>query len=785
MNAQPFNQNWQFWKQGCADKQTVTLPHDAMIHEERQPNGVGGSAHGFFPGGIYVYEKTFTAPAEWADKTVSIEFEGVYRNATVAINGKNAGGRVYGYVPFTVCADNLLNYGGENTITVTVDNSQLPNSRWYSGSGIYRPVNLIVGNKTHIHWQGVQISTITYKPAKIRVDTKATGGEIAVEILDGSKVVASGTGASMELDIPDAKLWSDEMPYLYTCHVTLTENGQIVDEVTERFGIRNIEWNPKGLFINGKETLLRGGCYHHDNGILGAATFDKSEERRVRIMKEAGFNALRSSHNPTSRAMLEACDKYGMYLIDETWDMWYSHKSKFDYAADFEQDWRADVCAMVERDFNHPSVILYSIGNEVSEPAQEKGVKLAKEMVAYIHSLDGNRAVTGGMNLMIISRSAKGNGVYKEDGGRDDSGKQNAMGGMSSTMFNMITSMVGPGMNKGANGKKADAVTSPVLDALDIAGYNYASGRYPLEGKAHPHRVIFGSETFPQDICKNWQMVKKYPYLVGDFMWTAWDYLGEAGIGAWAYTPDGKAFDKPYPWLLADVGALDLLGNPNGELFLAQAAWGLLKAPAIAVQPVNHPGVKPAKSVWRGTNALPSWSWQGCGGNRAVVEVYADAASIALLLNGKSLGRKKVRDCRAVFKTKYAPGTLTAVAYGADGRELSRSELESATGTIRLLAEPEEAAVKAGDVVYIPVCLVGDNGVVESNADRKLTATVEGGELLAFGSANPRTEEHYDSGSFTTYYGRALAILRAGQSGTVTLSVSDGKQTATAAVAVK
>lgn len=785
MNSNPFNQNWKFRKQGREETQTVTLPHDAMIHERREPNGAGGSAHGFFPGGIYVYEKNFTAPAEWADKTVFIEFEGVYRNSIVSINGKSVGGRAYGYVPFRICADALLNYGGENTITVTVDNSQLPNSRWYTGSGIYRPVNLIVGNKTHIEWQGVRVSTISYQPARIKVETESNGGEAVVEILDGDKVVASGQGSSLELDIPDAKLWSDETPYLYTCYVTLAEHGQVVDEVTQRFGIRKVEWNSKGLFINGKETLLRGGCYHHDNGILGAATFDKSEERRVRIMKEAGFNALRSSHNPTSRAMLEACDKYGMYLMDETWDMWYSHKNKFDYASNFEKNWREDIRSMIERDFNHPSVILYSIGNEVSEPAQEKGVKLAKEMVEYIHSLDHNRAVTGGINLMIISRSAKGKGIYKEDGGRDDGGKQNAMGGMNSTMFNMITSMVGPGMNKGANGKKADAVTSPVLDALDIAGYNYASGRYPLEGKAHPDRVIFGSETFPQDIYKNWQMVKKYPYLVGDFMWTAWDYLGEAGIGAWSYTPDGKAFDKPYPWLLADVGALDLLGNPNGELFLAQAAWGLLKKPAIAVQPVNHPGIKPAKSVWRGTNALPSWSWQGCEGNKAIVEVYADATTVELLLNGKSLGKKKIKDCKAIFKTKYAPGTLTAVAYDAGGQELSRNELKSASGSIRLVAEPEETAVKAGNIVYIPISLVGQNGVLERNADCKLTAAVENGELLAFGSANPRTEERYDSGNFTTYYGCAMAIVRAGQAGTVTLSVKNENQTATAAIEVK
>lgn len=804
MKRQLFNDKWIFYKQGSTDRQEVTLPHDAMIHEKREPNGAGGSAHGFFPGGVYVYEKTFTAPAEWEDKTVSLLFEGVYRNSVVEINGKKAGGCCYGYIPFMVCADGMLHYGGENIVKVTVDNSELPNSRWYSGSGIYRPVSLIIGGKTHIRWQGVQISTLSYKPARIQVRTKAVGGEVSVEILDGGKVIAAGTETvsgvqtgspeaavpaerevTMDFEIPGAKLWSDETPHLYTCRVTLTEGGEIADEVTETFGIRKIEWSNQGLYVNGKETLLRGGCFHHDNGILGAATYAASEERRVRIMKEAGFNALRSSHNPTSTALMEACDRYGMYLMDETWDMWYSHKSKYDYAGDFMDCYKEDIRAMVERDFNHPSVILYSIGNEVSEPAQEKGVRLAREMVDYIHSLDGNRAVTGGINLMIISRSAKGNGIYKEEGGRDDEGKQNKMNGMSSTMFNMITSMVGPGMNKGANGKKADAVTSPVLDVLDIAGYNYASGRYPLEGRAHPDRVVFGSETFPQDIYKNWQMVKHYPYLVGDFMWTAWDYLGEAGIGAWAYTPDGKSFDKPYPWLLADVGALDLLGNPNGELFLAQAAWGLLRKPAIAVRPVNHPGVRPAKSVWRGTNAIPSWSWRGCEGNPAVVEVYTDAASVELYVNGRSVGKKKVKEGRAVFKTKYVPGVLTAVASDASGREISRSELRSASEKLRVMAEPEEKSITVGDIVYIPVNITDDKGIVECNEDRKLSVTVTGGELLAFGSANPRTEERYDSGSFTTYYGRAMAVVRADREGTITLTATDGKITGKAEVEVR
>ena len=384
---------------------------------------------------------------------------------------------------------------------------------------------------------------------------------------------------------------------------------------------------------------------------------------------------------------------------------------------------------------------------------------------------------------MIISSAKKGKGIYEEEGGgRDESGDK-AMQGMNSTLFNMVTNMVGTGMNKAANSKKADEATSPLLDSLDMAGYNYASGRYPLEGKAHPDRLIFGSETFPQDIAKNWEMVKKYPYLVGDFMWTAWDYLGEVGLGAWGYTPDSKGFNKPYPWLLADTGALDILGDPNGELFMAQAAWGLLDAPRIAVQPVNHPGVKPAKMVWRGTNAIPSWSWKDCEGNKAVIEVYINSPMVELFLNGKSLGKKKVKECKAVFKTKYQPGELKAVAYDSAGSPVGTGILSSATGDTRIAVKPEKENVKSGEIVYVDVSMVGDNGVVESNADRKLTVNVTGGKLLAFGSANPRTEERFDSGSYTTYYGKALAVVQVEDS-EVTVTVTDGVKTGAASIAV-
>ena len=304
--------------------------------------------------------------------------------------------------------DKTNDYGAENTLSVVADNSKLPNSRWYTGSGIYRPVWLHIGGEQHVEYQGVKITTVSINPAKIKVETKSTDN-ISVEILDSDTVVAAGSGAVCEIEIPNAKLWSDVAPNLYTCRVTVGE-----DVVEEKFGIRTIEWSPKGLFINGKKTLLRGGCVHHDNGIVGAATYDESEWRRVRILKEAGFNAIRSAHNPTSRAMLEACDYYGMYMMDETFDTWYNRKNKYDYGCDFEECWAEDTAAMVNRDYNHPSVIMYSIGNEVAEPGEAKGLDYGKKQVELIHSIDSTRPVTCGLNLMVMSRAAKGQGIYQD-----------------------------------------------------------------------------------------------------------------------------------------------------------------------------------------------------------------------------------------------------------------------------------------------------------------------------------------------------------------------------------
>ena len=498
MQKMVFNNHW------TCNGTPVTLPHDAQITEKRGAD-VSNGGHGYFPGGVYTYEKTFTAPAEWEGKMILVEFEGVYKNATVSLNGKELCFHPYGYTGFFVVLDGL-HIGESNTLTVVADNSRLPNSRWYSGSGIYRPVWLYLCEKDGLRPESVKISTVSVNPATIRVILPVSA---KVEIFDGDTLVSEGEGSRLTMQISNAILWSAETPHLYTARITAGE-----DDVFEvPFGIRQITWSNKGLFINGKETLLRGGCVHHDNGILGAATYAESEERRVRILKENGFNAIRSSHNPASKALLDACDRLGMYVMDETFDLWYNRKNPYDYGCDFNDWWEQDTASMIERDFNHPSVILYSIGNEVAEPHEQKGIDAGRRMVELCHKLDSTRPVTCGVNLMIIGRAAKGQGIY-QDGEQKTAGgnpKKEKEGQNASLAFNIMASFVGTGMNKGGNSKKVDALTTPFVDSLDIAGYNYGSGRYPLEEKAHPNRVVFGSETFPQDIWKNWQMVKKYP----------------------------------------------------------------------------------------------------------------------------------------------------------------------------------------------------------------------------------------------------------------------------------
>lgn len=767
-----FNKNWKFRKAGTDRPwRKLCLPHDAMLEEKRDPKCESGSAGVYFPGGIYEYEKEMEVSAEWADKKITIEFEGIYGKSEIWVNERYVGKIVYGYTEARFDLTDYLYFGAGNKIYVRVDNHEMPNSRWYTGSGIYRPVTLYVQDQIHIQLHGIKVNTISYNPARIAVSVAHARGYAEIQILDGECVIAAAKGDEAEITLPGAKLWDDETPDLYRCRVFLTDGDKVVDTQESIFGIRMVEWSPQGLFINGKETLLRGGCLHHDNGIVGACAYDESEERRVRIMKENGFNAIRSAHNPCSRAMLDACDKLGMYVMDETWDMWYQHKSKYDYATEFMDNYKEDIRTMVEKDYNHPSVIMYSIGNEVSEPAKTEGKELAKEMIELCHKLDGSRAVTAGINLMIIANAAKGKEMYHAEGGINteaagdiggdgQSAQMPDMSRMDSTMFNSMTQMVGSNMNHSADGEEADCATSPILDMLDIAGYNYASGRYTMEGKAHPDRLILGSETFPHEIGNNWKMVKQYPYLIGDFMWTAFDYLGEAGIGAWSYSADAMGFEKPYPWLAGGAGVIDLTGNPDGEALYARTVWGKNDEVLLAVTPANHPGEEVIKSAWRGTNAIPSWSWRGCEGNAVTVEAYTEAPHIRLYLNEALLAEKDTTDCKAIFEAEYRPGVLKAVGTDEEGNEIMTGMLKSAAGNLQLSIQPEKEYVQPGEILYVAINICDKDGIVESNADELISIEVQGGELLGFGSARQRTEESFLDKEATACYGRTLAAVR-------------------------
>ena len=388
------NLNW-----SCNGK-PVNLPHDAMLEEKRDSSCRNGVNSGYFPGGKYTYEKTFEIADGDMGKKLVLHFEGVYQNCAVTVNDRKAGAHKYGYTAFDVDISDMVQ-AGENHLRVEVDNSLEPNCRWYSGSGIYRPVTLLVDEL-----DAPKIITKSYDPAIIRVEADAD----TVEILDGDKTAASG--APGEIVIPNARLWSAETPNLYTC--VIRKDGK---EWRGSFGIRLLEWDAKkGLRVNGKRILLRGGCIHHDHGVLGACDFRDAEYRRISILKENGFNALRIAHNPASQITLNICDELGMYVMNETFDGWYVPKTYHDYARWFDAEWKNDIAAMVNAAFNHPSVIMYSHGNEVSETASQKGAAACRMLTDYIHILDSSRPVTAGVNVLLNVYTMLGIGVYKDKG---------------------------------------------------------------------------------------------------------------------------------------------------------------------------------------------------------------------------------------------------------------------------------------------------------------------------------------------------------------------------------
>ena len=756
----------------------VNLPDDAMIYEKRSKDSKTGGSGGYFMPGKYTYKKSFKLPENHIGKRIVLECEGVYQNSHVILNGEEIYFRPYGYTNYFVDLSDRLKNDRDNDITIIADNSFAPNSRWYSGSGIYREVALWVGEKESIAPEGIKICTLSRDLVEIKTELLGTSEGIITEILilDEDKVVASGSGPDCQIRIPDAVNWSEKNPKLYQCKVNLIKDGKVIDSASEKFGVRTVFWNGRGLFINDENVLLRGACIHHDNGILGACCFADAEYRRVRQLKEAGFNAIRSAHNPLSKAMLRACDELGMYVMDETFDMWFIKKNVGDYGGDtFSKWWRIDVKQMIDKDYSHPSVIMYSIGNEISDFGSAQGQEMCQEMSSYIRRLDPSRAITSGCNIMLAALVAKGKGMYGE--GKDKS-NDTMDSAPTSEFFNAIMSRMGVLMEFATKGKDADKIVEKTSCYLDIPGYNYAGMRYRKEAKLYPDRPFVGSETLCQRLFYNWGLVKKIPQLVGDFMWTGYDYLGEAGIGSVRYV-DKKTKKPAEPGLvvLGGPGVIDITGMSHPEVQWNKLIWDLDDAPEIAVEPMNMADYQTGIPGWRTTDGVASWSWERCQNAANKVTVYAKGAKAELYVNGKKIGTRAIKENKAIFKkVTYIPGEIKTVILDDNGKEIASKKLKSATGATSVAASADKTSLRANgqDLCFVDINLVGENAVLRSNDDAKVTVTINGPAILqGFGSARPCFTENYYSATHTTYRGHALAVIRAGyEPGEVTVTVS-------------
>jgi beta-galactosidase len=809
MRRTAFNDGWQFRQKAnpfaelagaTAPYQDVRLPHDAMIGRDRSPGLEPATA--YFPGGVYQYRKRFTDPERPDGGRAVLEFEGVYRDAMVYLNGALAGSHAYGYTGFTVDLTGLL-VPGENTLLAEARSHQ--DSRWYTGAGIYRPVWLWTGGPVRIAVDGVTVTTpdidaeraIAEVAVTVESDSPvlrtvvlrvhvtgpdgaiAAAGEVPVTIRPRSSAVAR-----QRLVIESPALWGPASPSLYTAVAELAEGDAViggapvdsapvdsapVDNATATFGIRRLQLDPRrGLRVNGEPVKLRGACVHHDSGILGAATFPAAEDRRVRLLKAAGFNAIRSAHNPASTALLAACDRHGVLVIDEAFDMWQSGKSGFDYSLGFQANWERDIEAMVAKDRNHPSVIMYSLGNEIIEAGTPAGAATGRDLAEKVRALDPARFVTNGVNgLLAAMDDVRAQLAEHRKAAAEDAG------------INTLMNAVGELMARVATMPAVTTRTAESFGVLDVAGMNYLQGRYELDRGLFPNRVIVGTETAPPEIDRLWRLVLGNAHVLGDFTWTGWDYLGEVGVGRAQYLAPGDmpSFEAAYPWIAAWTGDLDITGTRRPASYYREIVFGLRNAPYIAVQRPEHHGKAAMLGQWSWTDSTGSWTWPGFEGKPVVVEVYSAADEVELLLNGRSAGRAPAGEAhrfRAAFDLTYQPGTLEAIAY-RDGNVHARATLATAAGPLTLTATADcgELPADGRDVAFVEVTLADAHGTVATGADRLLTATVTGpGELAAFGSGRPCTEEGYQAGIHTTFDGRALAVIRATGPGDLTLEVS-------------
>lgn len=778
-----FNEGWKFIRDsltgaeqpGYDDSQwlALDLPHDWSIAdlpgEDTQDqigpfskSSPGARSTGFVLGGTAWYRKHFKLDKADAGKTAILRFDGVYMESEVWVNGKPAGNHVYGYTPFWFDITPFLNKTGkDNVIAVKVNNTGR-NSRWYSGSGIYRNVHLTITDPVHISIWGVHVTTpeISANSSDINLEVtvqndadKAIDALISVRIIAPDATVAGKAEGSVKINtreksvfrnkivVEEPVLWSVSSPGIYLAEVTVNAGDKIIDQYIQSFGIRYIEVSAeKGFLLNGEPLELKGGCMHHDNGLLGSAAFDRAEERRVEIMKANGFNAIRTSHNPPSEAFLNACDRQGMLVIDETFDMWERPKNPQDYHLFFKDWWKKDVEAMILRDRNHPSVIFWSIGNEIPERADTSGIRIAKSIISYIKQMDTTRPFTNAIN--------------------------------------------------GLRGNTWDA-TAGAFELLTVGGYNYRLNQYEPDHEMFPDRIMMGTESFPMEAFENWQQVEKHPYVIGDFVWTGMDYLGEVAIGRSQYiSPDQQRLPRtgmppaggmpasgpppnmantysrpsPWPWFDAWCGDIDIAGGKKPQMAYKDILWGNSKLEMNVHAPIPEGKIE-SISRWGWSDEWPSWNWKGNEGKPLQVRIFTKADNVRLELNGKVIGEKAVSvDTKyiAVFDVPYQSGELKAIAY-ENGREIAVKAIKTsgeAVG-IRLVADRSSIRADRNDLAFVTIEAIDENGQVVSDAAIKVKLTLTGnGELAASGNAGPNDMESVNKPVVKTFNGKAQAIIR-------------------------
>jgi beta-galactosidase len=721
----------------------VDLPHDWSIEdlpETGSPfsrDAISQVSGGFTTGGTAWYRKELDLPGLLQGRILRVLFEGVYMNAEVYLNGYRLGDHPYGYTSFWFDITPYVRFGEKNILAVKVRNEG-ENSRWYSGSGIYRHVWMIASDPVHLDIWGTSITTpaVSDQTARVIVSSrvlqmgkKNAGVRMTVTLLNpaGAEVarretalsVAAGDTAKIEqeLEVPTPVLWDPDHPALYNARVELFADGRPCDAETIPFGIRTFSFSAdQGFMLNHKPLKLKGGCFHHDNGPLGSKAYDRAEERKVELLKASGFNAVRCSHNPPSPAFLDACDRLGMLVMDEAFDMWDQEKNPADYHLYFGKWWKRDLENMVVRDRNHPSVILWSIGNEIPNRHTREVVALAGELASFVRTLDPTRPVTSAVNDLKPDKD-------------------------------------------------------PYFATLDVAGYNYAAGGdhgmknlYVTDHERVPERIMVGTESYPLEAFQSWMDVVDHPWVVGDFVWTAFDYIGEASIGWRGYWQSADFF----PWNLAYCGDIDICGWKRPQSFYRDALWkpGQLSlfvtppAPSFALNKDRQ-----SWSIWHWFDALASWNWDGYEGTPLTVTAYSSCERVELFLNGKSLGSRTTnRESRfmATWSVPYQAGTLKVVGYSGK-KSVTTAELKTAGEPARIRLTPDRSELKAdqADLCYVTVELTDANGVRHPGADNLVQFEVEGpATLIATGNANPVSLESYTLPQRRAWQGRCLAIIK-------------------------